>query len=134
MPKNNSRVYWVNPPSKMGEALDQYGVKVFDAILAVADFIATKMQDYARKNAIWEDRTGNARSGLFAVALKKERGARGQFLKTAERTVEIYLSHGSAVFYGKFLELAHGGKYAIIVPAIEKHLPELKRLLDGIFR
>ncbi|MCL4295682.1 MAG: hypothetical protein KJ077_08140 [Anaerolineae bacterium] len=118
----------------MARALDQYGVRVFDAILAVADFIATKMQNHARQNARWQDRTGNARSGLFGAAVKKERGAGGQFLATAERTVEIYLSHGSTVFYGKFLELAHGGKYAIIWPTIEKYLPELKRLLDGIFR
>ncbi len=134
MAANRSRVVWIDPPANMARALDQYGVRVFDAILAVADFIATKMQNHARQNARWQDRTGNARSGLFGAAVKKERGAGGQFLATAERTVEIYLSHGSTVFYGKFLELAHGGKYAIIWPTIEKYLPELKRLLDGIFR
>lgn len=134
MAANKSRVVWIEPPANMARALDQYGVKVFDAILAVADFIATKMQNHARQQAKWQDRTGNARSGLFAVAAKKERGAGGQFLAAAERTVEIYLSHGSTIEYGKWLELAHGGRYAIIWPTIYRHLPELKRLLDGIFR
>lgn len=134
MATNKSRIVWIDPPANMARALDQYGVKVFDAILATADFIATKMQDYARQNARWQDRTGNARSGLFAVAVKKERGGGGRFLAAAERTVEIYLSHGSTIEYGKWLELAHGGRYAIIWKAIEKHLPELRRLLDGIFK
>lgn len=125
---NRSRVVWVRPPAGMARALDQYGIKVFEAILAVTDFIATKMQNHARTNARWQDRTGNARSGLFAVAVK------GQSRKLAGGIVELYLSHGSTIFYGKFLELANGGRYAIIWPTIEKYLPELRRLLDGIFK
>lgn len=132
MPANKSRVVWLKPPSGMAEALDKYGVKVFDAILATAEFFATKIQNEARREAKWQDRTGNARSGLFAVAAKKERGAGGQFLKLAERSVEIYLSHGLTVEYGQWLELKP--KYAVIWPTIEKNLPELKRLLDGIFK
>lgn len=117
-----TQVYWVEPPEKMAAALEAYGAKVFVAVLAVARFIAAKMQNASRQNAPWEDRTGNARSGLFAVAEQ-----------AGKEIVELYLSHGHTVFYGQFLELNHGGKYAIIMPTIEQHLPELKHMLDGIF-
>ena len=119
-----AEIRWVRPPSKMAKALEQYGDRVLVAIQAVADFIATKMQNYARQHAPWEDRTGNARSGLFAVARRE----------AAKDLVAIYLSHGHTVYYGIFLELARGGKYAIIIPTIDKHLPELKKLLDDLFR
>jgi hypothetical protein len=38
------------------------------------------------------------------------------------------------VEYGKFLELARGGRYAIILPTIERNIPEINRLLREIFR
>jgi hypothetical protein len=117
-------VIWIEPPEKMVRALEQYGKRVLVAVHAVAEFIATKMQNEARRNAPWQDRTGNARSGLFG-AVERE---------AAEAIVEIYLSHGHTIYYGQFLELAHGQRYAIIMPTIEQNLPELKRLLDELFR
>lgn len=117
-------VIWIKPPTGMARALEQYGDRVLVAVQAVAQFIADKMQAEARKDAPWQDRTGNARSGLFAVARRE----------AARDIVALYLSHGHTVYYGIFLELARGGKYAIIVPVIEKHLPELKSKLDELFR
>jgi hypothetical protein len=119
-----SGVVWVNPPARIALALGQYGDKALTAIQAVAEFIAQKMQTDARAGAKWQDRTGNARSGLFAVVQRE----------AAKDIVTIYLSHGHTVYYGKFLEFSRGGRYAIIQPTIEKHLPELKRLLDDLFR
>jgi hypothetical protein len=117
-------VVWIEPPEKMARALEEYGERVLAAVRAVAEYMATKMQDESRRNAPWQDRTGNARSGLFGAA---EREA-------AEAIVTIYLSHGHTVYYGQFLELAHGQKYAIVMPTIEANLPELKRMLDGLFK
>lgn len=121
---NAAEMIWIDPPRGMAKALEQYGEKVLVAVQAVAEFIALKMQNAARTNAIWEDRTGNARTGIFGVSTRE----------AAEEVVAIYLSHGHTVYYGIFLELAHGGKYAVIMPTIEKHLPELKRLLDNLFQ
>jgi hypothetical protein len=117
-------VVWIEPPEKMARALEKYGERVLAAVRAVAEYIATKMQDESRRNAPWQDRTGNARSGLFG-AVEQE---------AAEAIVTIYLSHGHTVYYGQFLELAHGQKYAIIMPTIEANLPELKRMLDELFK
>ena len=117
-------IIWVTPPSTLARNMGIYGGKVLVAVHAVAQFVATKMEAYSRQNAPWTDRTGNARSGLFGVV--DEDIARG--------IVTIYLAHGHTIHYGMALELGYGGKYAIIMPTIEQHLPELKRLLDGIFR
>ena len=117
-------VVWVEPPEQMVAALEAYGRKVLAAVEAVAQFIATKMQNEARQGAPWTDRTGNARSGLFG-AVEAE---------AAQAIVTIYLSHGHTIEYGKFLELAHGARYAIVMPTIEQNLGELKRMLDGLFR
>jgi hypothetical protein len=112
---------WVKPPGDLARAVDQYGAKLLVAVRAIADFIAQKMQDDARRGAPWTDRTGNARSGLFAVADK-----------AAHDMVTIYLSHGHTVWYGQFLELAHGARYAIIMPTIQRNLPVLERMLKQL--
>lgn len=117
-------IVWVRAPSQsLIPALEAYQRKMVTAVKALADFFAQKMQDEARRDAPWQDRTGNARSGLFAIAEQ-----------AANDLVTIYLSHGHSVYYGKFLELSHGAKYAVIMPTIERNLPEieyqLKRLLS----
>jgi hypothetical protein len=117
-------VRWVRPPEELARGIERYGQRVLAAVYAVAEFIATKMQNESRRNARWQDRTGNARSGLFSQVTREAAGA----------VVIIYLSHGHTVDYGKFLELAHGQKYAIVMPTIEANLPELKRMLDDLFR
>lgn len=120
---SRAAIRWVRPPDRLGEAVERYGTElVMGAIMAVAGYIAAMIQNSARANAPWTDRTGNARSGLFATA---EQAARD--------LVMIYLSHGHAVEYGIWLELAHGGRYAIVMPTIEAHLPDLERLLQGLF-
>ena len=93
------------------------------AVHALAQYIGTKMQNESRRNAAWQDRTGNARSGLFSTVVQEVAG----------KLVIIYLSHGN-IYYGKFLELAHGQKYAIVMPTIQANLPVLKQMLDDLFR
>jgi hypothetical protein len=117
-------IRWVRPPESLARAIEQYGDRVIIAVTALAGRIATIMQNDARESATWTDRTGNARTGLFGTA---ERDA-------AQKMVVIYLSHGADIDYGKWLELANGGKYAVVMRTIESHLPELKAELDALFR
>ncbi len=116
-------ITWLKPPSGLKDAYLKYGDRAILAVFAVADAFCQRLQDDARRNAKWKDRTGNARSGLFAIAEK-----------AAKDCVSIYLSHGYTVDYGVWLELANGGKYAIIMPTLEKDLPQLKKMLDDIFK
>ena len=122
-PRANAGIRWVRPPEQLARAIEQYGERALVAVESVAQYLATVMQNSAKHNAPWTDRTGNARSGLFGTAERD----------TARKLVIIYLSHGPAIDYGVFLELAHSGRFAIILPTMEAHLPELHRMLNGIF-
>jgi len=134
---------WVIPPgAQLIPNLEEYGRKVEAAIYAAASYWGQSIENQARNNAPWEPRTGAAVSGLFyavdgfglgevvgkvdpkAQALMKEVNIENG---SAEVLV-IALSH--TVFYGKFLELSHGGRYAIIMSTIEQNLPDLERLMQ----
>lgn len=113
-------IVWRTPPDELAAAIDRYGAQVLTAVTAVAQYIATQMQNAAQQNAPWTDRTGNARTGIFGTA---ERDA-------AQAIVTIYLSHGTVIDYGQYLELANGGRYAVIMRTIEGHLPALNSMLQ----
>lgn len=119
---NSTTMTWIVHPKKMANALDKYGDRAWKAVEALADFIAVKLQNEARDDAPWQDRTGNARSGLVGATISD----------FARKAVEIYLIH--SVEYGVFLELSRAGRYAIIAPTIERNLPEIKRMLDDLFK
>jgi hypothetical protein len=82
--------------------------------------IAQEMLANARDNAPWADRTGAAREGL-EVEVAKEGG-------------EIVITLGHTVDYGIWLELIQSGRFAIIMPTIEKYASEIHHAVaEGIF-
>lgn len=97
-----------------------YGGKVHDAVRAVANYWAGVLEAYAKDEASWTDRTGNARQGLHTF-----------IEELAQDTVALYLSHG--VEYGKYLELRWQGRFAIIMPTLESHYAQISAMLQGIF-
>jgi hypothetical protein len=114
---------WVKHPDALARNIEKYGERVFASILALGEYFAAEAQDEMRIGAPWEDRTGNARSGLFSIAEH-----------TADGVVTIYLSHGHTIEYGIHLELDHGGMYAIIVPTIDLLAPEIEDALDRLLK
>jgi hypothetical protein len=137
---------WVVSPKVIADGLDKYGRKALIAIQAVANYWGQSIQDEARENAVWEDRTGNARGGLFfAVDGLGLEPITGEVTPEAQRemsdvTVEsgsnetLIITLGHTVFYGKFLEFSNGGRYAIIMSTIENNLGSLERQLQDVFR
>lgn len=137
---------WIVSPEVISKGLDDYGRKAMIAIQAVANYWGQSIQDEARNEAIWDDRTGNARSGLFfavdGFGLDPLIGEVSPEAKSEMDDVAIesgdantlIVTLGHTVFYGKFLELSNGGKYAIILTTIEKNLPTLERMLQDAFR
>lgn len=87
--------------------------KVRAAIGLYADTASKKMEGEAKKNAPWTDRTGNARNSI-----------QGDFGWQGNKAV-ITLSGN--MDYSVWLELAHGKKYAILKPTIDKFTPEILR-------
>ena len=63
--------------------MQNYADKVQYAIVQVATYFKGVFETYAKQNAPWQDRTGNARQTLHAWINELSRD-----------TVELYLSHG----------------------------------------
>lgn len=78
---------------------------VFDSYEAVAE-------TYARTQAPWTDRTGNARAGLFAH-------------HDSEEMVVHRLTIYGTMHYTYWLEVRHSGRYAIIGPTLVHIAPKL---------
>lgn len=137
---------WVSPPRKLARAVLEYEKKALVAIQAVAAYVGQRMQDSARANAPWEDRTGNGRSGLFyavdgfgldPVVGAVPSGSQAQMTDTA--TVSgtkdrLIVALGHTVYYGKFLEICNGGRYAIVMSTMEAHLGGLERMIRELFK
>ncbi len=105
------------------KGMENVKAKLFDALLVVSKSASKQMEAYAKQNAKWTDRTGNARQLLTGDA---------DWLDS--KTLEIALAH--QVDYGVWLELAHQKKYAILDEAIKAKTPELmnayKKLVGDI--
>ena len=123
MPQAKAGIRWTTPPSELATAVERYGDRVLTAVAAVAQYVATQMQNQAKADAPWTDRTGNARTGIFGTS-EADFGA---------RVVTIYLSHGATIDYGIWLELAHSGTYGVIMRTMESHYDSLMDLLREVF-
>lgn len=141
----NNGFQWVVSPKVIADGLEKYGERALAAVQAAASYWGQSIQDEARENAAWEDRTGNARGGLFfavdGFGLDPITGtvtpeATSDMSDIAvesgsKETLIVTLAH--TVFYGKYLETSNGGTYAIIMSTIEANLPNLERLVQDIF-
>lgn len=137
---------WVVSPQVLIKGIEDYGEKALIAIQAVANYWGQLVQNQARENAAWEDRTGNARGGLFfAVDGFGLNPLIGEVTPEAtsemsDVTIEsgdkdtLIITLGHTVFYGKFLELSNGGMYAIIMTTIEGNLSTLDQMMQETFR
>lgn len=108
--------FWERSPSEtIIPNLRRYSDNAYEAIYQLAQYFAARFETYARANARWRDQTGAARAGLRA------------FVERTAQYIVIYLTH--SVDYGKWLELAFGGRYAIILRTLEVHHAELMAAL-----
>lgn len=104
---------WQVPPTRAFPALaDAYTAAIRRGVRAIADRYAPEIEAYMKDNATWTDQTGNARANL-----------RAEVEEIAGEMAQIVLSHG--VEYGTFLELAHGGAYAILAPTVDVFGPRI---------
>lgn len=108
--------------STLAKGIAQFEFKMHEGFEEIIRSFRDELIDYARSNAPWEDRTGDARSGLDAEFYGDE------------NAVGITLFH--TVDYGPWLEIRWGGKYAIILPTVEamgpKLLDRMQRMMDKI--
>lgn len=88
------------------------------AVATTFKFYESQIENSAKTNAPWTDRTSNARNGLTARA-----GKNGN-------THFVILAH--QVPYGLFLEIKHSGANAIIMPTIDQFGPKVMHTLQKI--
>lgn len=102
-----SGITWsVTPEQAFGELTNAYIAAIRRGVRAIAQRRAPEIENWMKSNATWTDRTGNARQTLNT-----------EVEQVTADMVQIVLAHG--VEYGIYLELAHGGTYAIIAPALD---------------
>jgi hypothetical protein len=106
----------VAPTDVFPQMAEKYTQAVFQSGRNIAYDRAEDMENWAKENAPWKDRTGDARERLHATV--EETGPIGT----------IVLSHG--VDYGIWLEVKNAGAYAIIAPAIDYWAPIVMRDLQ----
>lgn len=111
---------WKVPPSHIVKGLNNYERRIHVALLALCADNAQRMQDDAKQNAPWQDRTRAARGGLTGSSDREGR----YYL--------IVLSH--TVFYGKFLELRWGGRWSIILKVINRHIGPVRAQLAALLK
>lgn len=103
----------------LGVALDEaaaVGVR-FDVEEACLE-VAEEALAYAKMNAPWDDRTGDAREGLDVE------------VESDDESVSIQLYH--TVDYGLWLEVIQSGRFAIIMPTLENFAaPRLEARIRG---
>jgi hypothetical protein len=84
------------------------------------EHIAQSLLDDAKANAPWADRTGAARDGLDVE------------VESGDGSVTVTLMH--TVDYGIWLETIQSGRFAIIMPTLEKYAAEIqKAVAEGVF-
>ena len=104
----------------LGRSLSRLPDQIDGYVHTVMQYQAGKAVGYMKTSAPWTDRTGNARSGLSSAV--------GWEPKVSH---SITLFH--RVSYGIFLETRWAGKFAIILPTIQKFGPDTMRLLEKMF-
>jgi len=95
--------------------LAEADVEVVEQAKELLEEVARKSLDYAKANAPWEDRTGDARNGL-SVNVDGDSGM-------------LYMQLYHTVEYGLWLEVIQSGNFSIIMPTLQDYsLPLLEEL------
>jgi len=110
----------VDPERAFSTGFDAWTTALKQAIFRLAQYFAPQIESWMKAEALWTDRTGNARQSLWADA------------KSLVTSVAIEMGYG--VDYGKYLEYANGGNYAIIAPALDHWTPIIMKAVQDLLR
>ena len=103
----------------LGPGIKDFGPGVEDALVMTTDFFSPRVEGFARQNAPWTDRTGNARNGLNARSFHEG------------NTHGIRIAHSMP--YGIWLEIRHEGRFANIEPTVKEMGKQYMDALRGLF-
>ncbi len=99
----------------LGDQTREYLERKKAGLYALLQNWAGQLEGYAKTHAPWTDRTGHARQSLHGG------------VESSDDKLVLYLSHG--VEYGIWLEIAHGGNYAIVRPTVDAHISRIRQTI-----
>lgn len=102
--------------SDLMDGLVELAMTVPQKVQAGAAAVAAEMEGYAKLNAPWTDRTGNARRTMTGFAQWSDSG-------------DLVVGVAGHMDYSPKLELRHGRRYAILVPTVDAYAPTI---LDAV--
>jgi hypothetical protein len=106
-----SFTWQVEPEAAFTEFADEYSKALHTAVYQLALRYAPEIETWMKANAVWTDRTGNARQTLYS--------------EVQDLTDSVLIAFGHGVDYGIFLELANAGRFAIVNPALDFFAPKI---------
>lgn len=105
--------------AELTQGLDGMEKKLDRAIAGIFMFHDSLTEGWMKENAPWTDRTGNARSGLRALAEH-----------IPFKTYALHIWH--TMSYGIWLEVRQSGKYAILLPTLQDRGPKIMKTLNKL--
>lgn len=120
MTGGSMRIQWQQSPAQMAVLVKQYSERLLAAVYALAVEWSRRLADEARRTHPWTNRTGAAEAGLFGRAFRLAAGAM------------IVLGHG--VYYGIYLERRWGGRYAAVIPTLQRNYAAILASLQRLVR
>jgi hypothetical protein len=110
---------WAVPPQTLAVKITALGPFTQARLGSVLAAKAAEAEADAKTTAPWTDRTGAARNGLVGSSRATSAGG------------EMVLAH--SVDYGIYLELAHGGNWAAVIPTLQRTYPRVISALGGLW-
>ncbi len=109
------------PDKVFPEAVDKYIADIQKALYEIVRYFAPKIETWMKQqqNAVWTDRTGNARQALWAEA------------KMLVDDAVLYFGHGME--YGEYLETMGYGRFAVVTPALDTFGPQIWKAVWDLF-
>ena len=104
--------------AQLSKNFSQFGNQIKNIVHDLVDVKFNEMVTFAKANAVWIDRTGNARNSITSEDI------------SSGDVVKFYLTIG--VDYGIWLELANDGKYRILQPTMTIYEPQIMKLLETV--
>lgn len=95
------------PSQAFAPGIERYKAAMRQGMVNLLLYYAARIEADMKTNAPWDDQTSNARQTLAAFV--------------HEGTNQIVLVAKQQMTYGVYLELANGGRYAIVMPTLQAY-------------
>ena len=106
-----SFTWQVEPEAAFVEFANEYSKALHTAVYQLALRYAPEIETWMKTNAVWTDRTGDARQTLGSEVI--------------ELTEAVVIAFGHGVDYGIFFETMQAGRFAIVTPALDFFAPKI---------